>query len=110
MPRKTKAAESPNKLAAISDRVWQGRQSWNREVLEAVGTDRVRYTVRCDAYDFQSYATAEVWHADGWHEVHRIPGQAMCSKISYVARQCPAHVFDADLAELRMVARAILVK
>ena len=59
----------------ISDRTWQGHQSWNREVIENIGGKRVRLTVKVDAYDFQSWAKAELWSGDKWNTIHHIPAE-----------------------------------
>ncbi len=95
-------------MTMISDRVHQGRQSWNRELIETLGSSRVRYTVVKDAYEFQSYALAEVWRDGGWREIHRIPGPALQTKVSYVSRNVTAQAFAADITELRRVTAAIL--
>lgn len=104
------------KPKVISDRTWQGRQSWEREVIESIDESRFRYHVKVDAYDFQSYAKAEVWMTDGesgspgWRQVHRIPGQELRAfkRISYVSQNVSGAVFDADLVELRRVAQAVV--
>lgn len=103
------------KPKVISDRVWAGRQSWEREVIESVGKTRFRYHVKVDAYDFQSHAWAHVWMADdgtgtpGWKQIHRIPGQQLntSKRISYVSQSVQPASFDDDLVELRRVAQAV---
>lgn len=98
------------KRSAISDRTWQGQQSWNREVIESEAGHRLRLTVKVDSYDFQSYAKAERWDGMKWHEVHRIPGQEVKARttVSYVARSVSPNAFTADIDELRRVAIAIV--
>lgn len=91
----------------ISDRTWRGQQSVNREVIETVGVRRVRYTVRIDAYNFQSYARSEVWR-DEWVQIHRISGEQLSTSASYVDKNVAATAFDADIDELRRVTIAIL--
>ena len=95
-------------MSPISDRTWQGRQSWNREVIEKMGDDRIRYRIKVDAYDFQSYGIAEVWRNEGWRQVHKIPGQQLKTKVSYVVPNVKPYQFDLDLEELRMVTKGVL--
>lgn len=97
------------KPVVISDRTWQGRQSWNRELIESVGAERLRYTVKVDAHDFQSYAKVEVWKDKEWSTVHRIPGQQLKVRVSYVTPIVSPVVFDHDIAELRKVATAVVL-
>ncbi len=95
----------------ISDRTWKGHQSWNREVIENVGGRRIRFSIKVDSYDFQSWARAEVWNGDKWNVIHSIAGQEIKSfkKVSYVSRTCSPTVFDEDLKELRSVTNAVLL-
>lgn len=100
------------KVKTISDRTWAGRQSWNREVIEQVGPHRFRYTVKIDAYDFQSYGRAELWKGEeGWTAVHKIPGQQLKAfgSVSYVSRSVQPLAFNTDLKELRKVAEAVVL-
>lgn len=99
------------KSNVISDRTWQGHQSWNREVIENIGGKRVRLTVKVDAYDFQSWAKAELWNGEKWNTIHHIPGQEIKSfgQVSYVSRSCDPKVFDKDLNELRSVAKGVML-
>ena len=103
--------------APIVDRQWRGQKSWNRERIEIMGKTpgfrdgvRVRFTFKLDAYDFQSYAKAEVWKGavQGWTAVHSIPGQLLKAVGSYVSATAKPDMFDADLAELRRVATLVL--
>jgi hypothetical protein len=96
------------KPKVISERTWQGQQSWNREVIEQVGERRVRYRVKVDSYDFQSSATAELWVGTEWKNIHRIPGQELRLPISYVDRGIKAAHFGPVMVELRRVAEAVL--
>jgi hypothetical protein len=96
------------KIDTISDRTWQGSQSWNRERIETLNADRLRYVVKCDAYDFQSYAHVSVWRADGWQEIARISGPLMKTRVSYVDRNVTCLAFNADITELNRVARMVL--
>ena len=99
-----------SKPKAISDRTWQGQQSWNREVIESIDKSKVRMTVKVDAYDFQSYAKAELWKESGWVQVHKIPGQQLRTMklISYVARDVRPAAFQGDIDELRRVAMEVI--
>lgn len=96
------------KTSVISDRVWNNHQSWYREVIERVGDNKVRYTVRVNAYDFQSYAHAEAWLNGEWSKVHQIPGPELKTGISYVEKDVDPKRFDKVLAELRSVTKAVL--
>lgn len=94
----------------ISDRVWMGLQSANREIIEDISGDRIRITVKVDAYVFQSEATAEKWNGSQWHTIHRIPGEAMasCGNTSYTRKNTSPEAFAADIEELRRVVKAVL--
>lgn len=105
-----------SKTSAISDRTWLGKQSWNREIIEMMTdnaanvTDiRVRYTVHVDSYDFQSWAKAEVWKDMAWSAIHKIPGQALKTRASYVDPKVKPSAFDADITELRSVTKKVLL-
>ncbi len=95
----------------VSDRTYNHPQSWFREVVavdggERHGTTSLRYTVRYNAYRFQSSARVERWSGDNWEEVHRIPGEELqgYDRVSYVSKTAdPAH-FEDDLYELDRVA------
>ena len=94
----------------ISDRTWNGDQSWYREIIESIDGTRLRFKVRVNAYDFQSYGKAQVWRDGKWHEVHTIPGQQLKSSktVSYVDRHVRPNQFDDDIVELRRVAKAVI--
>lgn len=92
----------------ISDRTWLSQQSWHRERIVKTGAYTIRYHVRCNAYDFQSYADAEVWRDNKWSQVHRIRGEQMRTKAPYVRPDVTPDAFDEDLIELRRVAVAVL--
>lgn len=97
-------------MSAVSDRTWKGQQSVNREVIEKWGERTLRFTIKVDSYDFQSYGKVEVWKDDAWSTVHKIPGQELKSfkKTSYVDRHVNIVAFKEDLDELRTVAMAVL--
>ena len=101
-------SKKPN---VVSDRTWQGHQSWNRELIENISGKRVRFTIKVDAYDFQSWAKAELWNGEKWNSVHHIPGQQVKAfgKVSYVSRTCAPSVFEPDINELRAVVKGVLL-
>lgn len=103
-----KVAFKADAPVVISDRVWNGSQSWYREVVETFRDHKLRLTVRCNAYDMQSYGRVERWDGTAWHEVHSIPGEQLKSEISYVEKGVTADRFDNDMHELRRVAHAVL--
>lgn len=98
------------KSKTISDRTWQGRQSWNRQIIEDIGDKKVRFTVQVDSHDFQSWARAELWSGEKWNVIHSIPGQQVraCKTVCYVDRVCAPSKFDADITELRSVSKLVL--
>lgn len=92
----------------ISDRTYNASQSWYRERIVTKGDVRLRYSIRRNAYEEQSSAKVQVWSRDEWQGVHFIAGVEMKTIASYVDRAVKPSAFDADLAELRRVAFAIL--
>ena len=95
----------------ISDRTWNSGQSWHRKLVVCAGSrrHRLQFYVCRNAYEEQSCATVDVWANGAWSEVHRIPGvDLLCKSVSYTTRGVGASVFDADIAELRRVAIAVL--
>jgi hypothetical protein len=92
----------------VSDRVWHDRQSGNRAMVVRLGTAMLRARVHHDAsYDFQSWAKIEVW-ANGWQEVHFIPGQAVTTRHSGAVETARSGDFDDDVNELFRVAEVVL--
>ena len=106
--RAVASAVEPADETVILDRTWLGRQSWYREriVVRSQGR-RVRYFIKSDAYDFQSYAKVSIWRDDEWQTIHQIPGERMKTKASYVDPLVQPTAFDDDIAELRRVATAV---
>jgi hypothetical protein len=93
----------------ISERVWNESQSWWFERIEIVGRDRLRTTIRHNAYAEQSYAKIERWDGAGWQTVHRIPGSQIKITACYTQRTIDAEKhFAADAAELLRVAAAVI--
>lgn len=91
----------------ILDSTWNGGQSWNRQRIEVFNNKRFRYTVKVDAYKFQSSATAEIWKEEAWSQVHYIPGENIKTVASYVDKGVTESAFAADINELRRVALAV---
>lgn len=91
----------------ISDFTWLSDQSWYRERIVERGGNRLRFSVRCNAYAFQSYAEVSVWR-DAWVKLHRIAGEQLKTKASYVTPDVKPEAFDGDIAELRRVADGVL--
>lgn len=110
----------------IRDEAWlsEGDQSWYREQVGEINGHKVRFKIRRNAYDAQSYARAEVWSQDRleWSVVHSLDSARMHScanregsynvaEICYVQKTLsPAgqHLMAMDLDELEEVATAIL--
>lgn len=95
-------------VETISDRTWNSEQSWYRELIVEVGSRKLRFFVRKNAYVFQSYARACVWSGDEWKQVHRIAGEQLLTEARYTDRGVTPDAFLADIAELRRVASAVL--
>ena len=103
----------------VSDRTYNHSQSWWREVVAADGRrdgaavgepTKLRYTVRYDAYRFQSSGLVERWSGSSWETVHRIAGEQLegYDRLSHVSKHAdPAH-FEDDLLELDRVAGMVL--
>ena len=102
----------------ISDRTYNHAQSWFREIVAvdydgtdaANGRTNLRYTVRYNAYRFQSSGVVERWSGSSWETVHRIAGEQLegYDRVSYVSKACDPAVFDDDLLELDRVAGMVL--
>jgi hypothetical protein len=98
----------PCKVAEqFSDRTWKyGAQSADREIVFRAGGRTLRARVHCDFhYQHQGWGKIEMW-ADGWREVHTIPGAAL--RTQRVPDGTKPGDFDKDLEELVAVAAAIL--
>lgn len=102
----------------ISDRTYNHAQSWFREIVAvdydgtdaANGRTNLRYTVRYNAYRFQSSGVVERWSGASWETVHRIAGEQLegYDRVGYVSKTCSPAVFDDDLLELDRVAGMVL--
>jgi hypothetical protein len=68
----------------ISERVWQGRQSWDGELVTRLNGRKVRATVHRDGYDEQSWGRVHVWTGDEWnHVLTRNPREIGLGDLSY---------------------------
>ena len=94
----------------ISERIYNQDSSWWREIVLADGSTRLRYTVRYNAYRFQSWARVEVWTELGWEQVHRIPGAELAGwdRVSYTSETVDEAAFEDDLFELDRIASLVL--
>ena len=101
----------------ISEHISKGRQSMNAERILALETGnrkiKIRFLVRSDSYDFQSFARAEVFSPDAltWNPLASIPYSNMKTKIGLVHQsgQVGLDAFEADLLTLLQQARAIML-
>ena len=92
----------------IDDRHYLSQQSWYRERIVTWNGRRLRYEIRVNAYDFQSWGKVDVWRDDKWSRIHTLAGEQLKTKASYVDRRVQIEAFDEDIAELRRVAYAVL--
>lgn len=94
----------------ISERTYNQSDSWWREIIVANGDTRLRYTVRYNAYEFQSWGRIEVWTVLGWELVHQIPGVELegWDHVSYASKTVDETAFEDDLLELDRVANLVL--
>lgn len=96
----------------INDRTWLQDSGVHREVIEKAHGKKIRYYVKVDSYQFQSYATAEVLDdTPKWNPLHRIPGATLCSSDNTSPHSPTAArpaAFEEDLDELRRVVAELL--
>lgn len=97
----------PTPDTVITDRTWKGQQSYYRERIVSRGGRKLRFYLRCDAYEFQSFAHVSVWRDDKWSTIHDLTGEQMKCGAAY-GRSITETSFDADIAELRRVALAVM--
>ena len=71
----------------LTQRIWQGRQSWKLQASVKMYGEIVRVNIKRDAHDFQSWAKVEKWTDErGWQEFVSIPiAQTPVHGISYVS-------------------------
>lgn len=95
----------------VSDRTYNQSNQWTRELVTDAGDDaKLRYTVRYDSIDYQSWARVEVWTDRGWQKVHEIAGAQLIGRdnVSYVSRTVSPDAFIDDLIELDIVVGVVL--
>jgi hypothetical protein len=74
--------------AGVSVEVWRARHSLVGRAVDSGHAPPLRARVVRDAYDFQSYASVEVWSDHGgWMQLDRLP----IDRISVVAHSPAAH-------------------
>lgn len=77
-------------MKPLVEKLYNLHQSWYLEQLIKLGPRKLQVKVRRNAYDFQSWGTAEVWtpYAEGgkWEKVASIPGPMLrcLDSVSYV--------------------------
>lgn len=97
MARRTK----PEK---ISERHWQGSQSWNfQRVTRLEDGQTIRTTIKRDAYDDQSYGKVERWDGEKWRGVVRVP-------LSELPLSCNAYLTPASVEATRFYPAAELIE
>lgn len=105
---------SKAKLTVLDQTVSAGQQSVTATRVLDVGGKMLRFRVKSDSYDFQSYARAELWsRSDGkWNEVHSIPYGLMKTphQLFYLPNRSGVAIgrFEADLEQLQKVALNIV--
>ena len=108
----------------IDERIWNERDSveytWIGAlpvvVFEAGGSSRIRVRIRRNAYDFQSWAIAELWDDTKWNQVVTLPftSALSCHAVSYrdgatgAARLAPIIPFQVDRDRLLELVRRIV--
>lgn len=122
-------------VEVVENRTYRGNQSWNWEQILKLrfgdpdwGTPReykVRLSVKVDAYDFQSWARADVWSEGtlSWNRVASLPTGMMVSlspragngrmpEISYVQTvltERGENLMQDDLDELMRMTEGVLL-
>lgn len=86
-------------------------QSWFYTKISILGSKKYRIRIRRNAYDFQSYAVAELWNGQEWKEVISRPIEKMlCSKVSYTKETLTLDetgFFEFDAEELLALADTV---
>lgn len=86
-------------------------QSWFFTQIAIIGKNKFRIRIRRDAYDFQSYALAELWNGQEWKQVISRPIEKMlCHSVSYVFENLTAEqkgFFEFDAEELIALADTV---
>ena len=89
-----------------TDLIYRAKQSLVGFRTDYHGSVPVRAVIERNAYDFQSYARAEVWTAHGWVTIQQFPiGQFSVAAKSYVSKPGEwEHLMQDDLAALLIYA------
>jgi len=98
-------------MEPLFQKSWKGQQSLEYDATYALRKRKVRVRIKRDAYDFQSYARAEVWYPKEmrWNQVAEVPYPMMESlKASYYSRAEPGRWWSTDETRLLEEAAAIL--
>jgi hypothetical protein len=102
-------------ISVLHEAVSAGQQSVTAQRLVVMAGHKLRFTVKSDAYDFQSSAKTERWQPiEGqWHTVTTLPYGLMKTpaKLVYQPNQSGVSLahFEADLTELQRQAALILL-
>ena len=93
-------AKVPKRVHIEPAHCFKGDQDWSLREVYTQGKFKVRIRIRRNAYDFQSYAVAEVWSESElkWNQVHTIPYSQMktLAEVTYVDRATSIARFWAD--------------
>ena len=83
------------KTETISERIWNGSQSWNYERIEKRPGITYKISIRRNAYDDQSYLSGYLFDGQKWHLIVAAPmiEDYISHAISYVDKE------DDDLRE-----------
>lgn len=92
----------------ISESVYNTDQSWYYAATLKRDTAKLRIEIRKNAYEFQSYGTIDLWDGTKWNRIHRIPGELLNIKRSYVEKGVTKADFSTDIKSLFKVATAVL--
>jgi len=96
-------------MKLIQKNLYNQNQSWNYlEIIEDTHGNRLRISVRRNAYEEQSHAKVERWDGNQWQFVTSIPiTECACYDISYVTKDPDQTLFEQDAVMLRLYAEAI---
>lgn len=108
----TTKTKTPKTTAITGLEIAKGRQSVNAQQIFSIGGAKIRVRIKSDAYDFQSYATAEVWSAESlsWNEVHSIQPANMATQHGLAYKPTAPHAGDflQDIDTLVRVAAEVI--
>ena len=101
-------------MATISERIWSADQSWNYERVHSTEDgQRLRTTIRRNAYDNQSYGKVERWDGAKWQIVLTRTIDEMEDRVrelSYTAHRSQVHtdLFSASALLMEVEAEQIV--